>query len=266
VPRLWAPGLAVAVALLAAGCGTGGISEGGDVSRGKALFINGAPGKQSCGSCHAMADAGTTGIPNYPNLDDAFGHSRRQGVEQSTIQQIVRDQIELASPPMPTNLVRGADADAVAAYVATCAGWTKTTPCATAAPLPTTTAQTTTAPTTTAATTATGTTTGTTTTGTGGDAKKGEALYTSLGCSACHSLDGSAGAGPSFKGLFGRKTSLDDGATLTADEAYLLESILDPDKQIVAGYQAGIMSGVIKPGQVSRDDALALIAFIKTVK
>jgi cytochrome c2 len=263
VPRLWAPGLALAVALLAAGCGTGGISEGGDVSQGKALFINGAPGKQSCGSCHAMADAGTTGIPNYPNLDDAFGHSRRQGVNQSTIQQIVRDQIELANPPMPTNLVRGADADAVAAYVAMCAGWTKTTPCATAAPLPTTTAPTTTAPTTTAA---TGTTGGTTTETGGGDAKQGQALYSSLGCSGCHSLDGSPGAGPSFKGLFGRKTKLDDGSTLTADEAYLLESIRDPDKKIVAGYRPGIMSGVIKPGQVSRDDALALIAFIKTVK
>jgi cytochrome c2 len=266
VPRLWAPGLAVAVALLAAGCGTGGISKGGDVSRGKALFVNGAPGKQSCGSCHALVDAGTKGIPNYPNLDDAFGPSRRQGVEQSTIQQIVRDQIELANPPMPTNLVRGADADAVAAYVAMCAGWTKKTPCATAAPLPTTTAATTTAPTTTTATTATGTTGGTTTATGGGDAKKGETLYNSLGCSGCHSLDGSPGAGPSFKGLFGQRTQLDDGSTLTAGEAYLLESILDPDKRIVAGYRPGTMTAVIKPGQVSRDDALALIAFIKTVK
>lgn len=265
MPRLWAPGLVVAVALLAAGCGTGGISEGGDVSRGKALFINGADGKQSCGSCHAMADAGTTGIPNYPDLDDAFGPSRRQGVEQSTIQQVVRDQIELASPPMPTNLVRGADADAVAAYVATCAGWTGTTPCATAAPIPTTTAATT-APTTTAATTATVTTGTTTTATTGGDAAKGEALYGSLGCNGCHSLDGSASAGTTFKGIFGRETKLDDGTMLTAHDAYLLESILDPDKKIVAGFQPGIMTAVIEPGQVSRDDALALVAFIKSLK
>lgn len=263
---LWASGLAVAVALVAAGCGTGGISEGGDVSRGKALFINGAAGKQSCGSCHAMADAGTTGIPNYPDLDDAFGPSRRQGVEPSTIQQVVRDQIELASPPMPTNLVRGTDADAVAAYVALCAGWTQKTPCATAAPLPTTTAATSTAATTTAATTAAGTTGTTTTETTGGDAAKGKALYSSLGCAGCHSLDGSASAGPTFKGLFGRETKLDEGTTLTADDAYLLESILDPDTKIVAGFQPGVMTAVIEPGQVSREDALALVAFIKSLK
>ena len=39
-----------------------------------------------------------------------------------TIQQVVRDQIELASPPMPANLVTGSNADAVAAYVALVAG------------------------------------------------------------------------------------------------------------------------------------------------
>jgi mono/diheme cytochrome c family protein len=248
--------------LLAAGCGTGGVSTGGDVSRGKALFINGAEGKQSCGSCHAMADAGTTGVPNYPDMDDAFGPSRRQGVEESTVQQVVRDQIELASPPMPTNLVRGEDADAVAAYVAMCAGWTEDTPCATASPLPTTTAATTTAPTTTAPTTTAETTTETTE----GDAAKGEELYASLGCSGCHTLDGAASAGPTFEGLAGSQRKLDNGTSVAADDAYLLEAILDPDKQIVAGFQPGVMTAVIKPGQVSRDDALALVAFIKTLK
>ncbi len=39
-----------------------------------------------------------------------------------TIEQVVRDQIELAVPPMPKNLVTGSDADSVAAYVAQVAG------------------------------------------------------------------------------------------------------------------------------------------------
>ena len=96
-------------------CGTGGISKGGDASAGKQLF------QAKCGGCHTLAAAGTHGQTG-PNLDDAFGPSRKQGYKQDTFQQVVRDQIELAEPPMPKNLVTGADADAVAAYVAQVAG------------------------------------------------------------------------------------------------------------------------------------------------
>jgi cbb3-type cytochrome c oxidase subunit III len=102
-------------ALLAAGCGTGGIAKSGDADRGKTLFL------AKCGGCHTLAAAGTHGQQG-PNLDDAFEASRKQGFEQVTIEQVVRDQIELAVPPMPQNLVTGADADAVAAYVAQVAG------------------------------------------------------------------------------------------------------------------------------------------------
>ena len=111
---------ALAAALLAGGCGTGGISKAGDTDRGKALFL------QKCGGCHTLAAAGTHGNQG-PNLDDAFAYSRRQGFKQVTIEQVVRDQIELAtcvapSHCMPANLVTGTDADAVAAYVAMVAG------------------------------------------------------------------------------------------------------------------------------------------------
>jgi cytochrome c oxidase subunit 2 len=91
-------------------------------------------------------------------------------------------------------------------------------------------------------------------------------LYTSLGCQGCHSLDGTKGAGPTFKGLAGSKVKLATGETVTADDAYLLESIRDPNKQIVAGFAPGIMTAVIKPGQVSEADARDLMAFIKTIK
>ena len=115
IRRLLGPALGVAAILAVAGCGTGGMSKGGDAATGKALFI------QKCGSCHTMADAATQGKVG-PNLDDAFGFDKKQGYEESTIQQVVRDQIELASPPMPANLVTGSNADAVAAYVAQVAG------------------------------------------------------------------------------------------------------------------------------------------------
>jgi cbb3-type cytochrome c oxidase subunit III len=107
--------LALATALLAAGCGTGGIATGGDQSTGKKLFLD------KCGGCHELADAGTHGTQG-PNLDEAFKPSRDQGFKQVTIEQVVRDQIELAVPPMPKNLVTGEDADSVAAYVASVAG------------------------------------------------------------------------------------------------------------------------------------------------
>jgi len=106
---------ALAAALVAGGCGTGGISKAGDTDRGKQLFLD------KCGGCHTLAAAGTHGNQG-PNLDDAFGYSRRQGFKQVTIEQVVRDQIELAAAPMPKNLVTGSDADAVAAYVALVAG------------------------------------------------------------------------------------------------------------------------------------------------
>jgi cbb3-type cytochrome c oxidase subunit III len=107
--------LVLATALLAAGCGTGGIAKGGDATQGKQLFLD------KCGGCHTLADAGTHGTQG-PNLDDAFAPSLHQGMERVTVEQVVRDQIELAVPPMPKNLVTGSDADAVAAYVASVAG------------------------------------------------------------------------------------------------------------------------------------------------
>src|SRR5438067_1808789 len=82
---------------------------------GKELF------KQQCGSCHTLADAGTTGTVG-PNLDNAFGGDRAQGFKESTFRQVVAKQIMYAEAPMPDNLVKGKDVDAVAAYVASTAG------------------------------------------------------------------------------------------------------------------------------------------------
>jgi cbb3-type cytochrome c oxidase subunit III len=110
-----AAALALATVLIATGCGTGGIAKSGDQDRGKQLF------QSKCAGCHTLAAANAKGKVG-PNLDDAFAYDRKQGFKEVTIEQVVRDQIELASGRMPPNLVRGGDADAVAAYVAGVAG------------------------------------------------------------------------------------------------------------------------------------------------
>lgn len=123
--------LACAAAFLAAGCGTGGrASSHVDISNGEKLFKTTA----QCAACHTLAAAGSTATVG-PNLDAAFAGDRAQHFKQSTIQNIVLDQIRLGSGPlstgksktdlatqMPANLVTGQDAQDVAAYVASVAG------------------------------------------------------------------------------------------------------------------------------------------------
>jgi cytochrome c6 len=124
--RRWALGVAAGLGavLLAAGCGTGGPAKGqADVTNGQKLFT----GAGTCGACHTLSAAGTSGTIG-PNLDNAFRADRQQGFKQSTIENVVLDQIRLGSgavtggTPMPANLVRGQDAVDVAAYVASVAG------------------------------------------------------------------------------------------------------------------------------------------------
>jgi cytochrome c2 len=227
--------LLAGLVLVASGCGTGGVAEGGNASSGKNLFVQGPPKEQgvqpppTCGSCHTLADAGTQGKIG-PNLDDAFRRPRQEGFKESTIQNVVLDQIRFPTTGsgMPANLLKGQNAEDVAVYVASVAG--KATKA------------------------------GTTKNRTGKD------LFTSLGCLSCHTLDGTKSSGPTFKGLFGSKVKLTNGQTVDTNEAYLLESILDPDKEIVQGYQPGVMTAVIAQGQVSMADAQKLVDFIKSQK
>ena len=262
--RLLLVSAALLTTLVASGCGAGGVTPAtGDKTNGKKLFVS------KCGSCHTLADAATTGQVG-PNLDDAFGPSKRQGFKESTIRSVVHEQIDEAVLPMPADLVTGEDAVDVANYVAAVAGTPPQT--TTASQEKTQVADLDGADDDASAETTTQTETETETEGGGnsgpggGDAAKGKALYTSLGCVGCHSLDGSKGTGPTFKGLYDQTTKLTNGQSVKADMAYLIESIVDPDKQIVAGYSPGIMSAVIKPGAVSQADAKALVAYIETLK
>lgn len=134
--------LGAAGILLASGCGSVGHTTGGEATRGKDLFT------QKCGSCHALDAAGTRATIG-PDLDEAFDDPVREGFDESTIRDVVRDQIAYPVSNPPTAATVGmppqdelfpkcgegedpetsgcftdpdAAADAVAAYVASVAG------------------------------------------------------------------------------------------------------------------------------------------------
>jgi mono/diheme cytochrome c family protein len=208
VKRLAAATALAAAALLAAGCGTGGLSKGrADTAHGKQLFT------EKCGSCHTLADAGTQGKIG-PNLDDAFSRPREEGFKASTVRNIVHDQIKYAiehpagfvegpggrqqpAPGMPQNLVTGEDANDVAAYVASVAGVSAARGATTTSPSPTPTPP----PTTTTATT----TAATTTTGGGGSVAQGKAVFQKAGCASCHTLKDAGATGTVGPNLDERK-------------------------------------------------------------
>ncbi|MEO8179748.1 MAG: cytochrome c oxidase subunit II [Deltaproteobacteria bacterium] len=91
-------------------------------------------------------------------------------------------------------------------------------------------------------------------------AELGELTFNQSGCSTCHSLDGSAKVGPSFKGVFGRQEKIVGGATLTVDENYLRESILEPQAKLVEGFPPAMPTF---KGQLSDRRILGLVEFIK---
>ena len=92
-------------------------------------------------------------------------------------------------------------------------------------------------------------------------AEAGEILYQRRGCAQCHSIDGSAGTGPSLKGIFGTTHDLADGSSVAVDDNYIRESILEPQARIRAGYRPVMAT---YQGLVSDEDITALIEFIKS--
>jgi mono/diheme cytochrome c family protein len=185
-------GAAMAVAALGAltGCD---LQENADLDRGEQLFT------QKCGSCHALAGAGTNAEVG-PNLDLAFQASRAAGMDQDTVEGVVQAQIENPRPAspedtnvyMPANLVEDEDAEAVAAYVASVAGVPGIKPPEFLAP-----------------------------------------EFFATNCGGCHTLSaaGTTGAiGPNL-----------DDVLSGQSPAQVSESIVDPEAQIAAGFDAGVM-------------------------
>ena len=84
---------------------------------------------------------------------------------------------------------------------------------------------------------------------------------------ACHSIDGSQMTGPSFKGVFGHEVTVTTAGkerTLTVDEAYIKHSILEPNADIVKGFNANLMQTY--KGQLTDQEIANIIEFIKSVK
>ncbi|MCG8601221.1 MAG: c-type cytochrome [Verrucomicrobiales bacterium] len=90
----------------------------------------------------------------------------------------------------------------------------------------------------------------------------GESLYTTLGCIACHSLDGSRGHGPSFAGLYGAERPITGSdRKVKADDSYLVESITNPMAKVVEGFPPGYMP----PYPLEKNQIQSLIQFIQTL-
>jgi len=181
-----------AVALPASGCGT----SDADPERGRTLFI------QKCGTCHAMAQAGTT-AQTGPSLDHAFAAARAAGETGSTVEGVVQAQVEFPRPgndnpavSMPADLVTGQDLKDVAAYVALYAG----VPGAAPPKVP------------------------------GGP---GAQVFASNGCGGCHTLAAASSGGVTGPNL--------DEALAGQTAAMIHTSIADPNAAIAKGYPPNVM-------------------------
>jgi cytochrome c oxidase subunit 2 len=94
-------------------------------------------------------------------------------------------------------------------------------------------------------------------------AERGEEIATRVGCMSCHSVDGRKHIGPTWAGMFGSKRQLTRGDSVLADETYITRSIMDPQADVVAGFDPVMPSyqGLIGGGEVS-----AVVAFIKSLR
>ena len=91
-------------------------------------------------------------------------------------------------------------------------------------------------------------------------AARGFEVYRRVGCSGCHEPTSTVHA-PDLTVLFGNPVHLADGSSVIADENYIRDSILLPQKQVVAGFDPVMPSF---QGQLDEDDLIALIAYIQS--
>jgi cytochrome c oxidase subunit II len=88
---------------------------------------------------------------------------------------------------------------------------------------------------------------------------EGAAVFVAQGCAGCHASSSKVHA-PRLEGLYGRQVQLADGRTVTADEAYIRDSILQPKRDVVAGFEPIMPSFA---GRLSEGDVQALVAYIR---
>jgi cytochrome c2 len=212
------------------------------LAKGRSLFQENAR-PAGCAFCHTMRAAANTS-PLGPNLDAEVSETDLRKFTDAQLAQRVRDWIHEAqclSPVdvtrcMPSDSFMGEQADLVSVFVAVCGRKPGTPGCEPVAG------------------------------GLRGEALQGRTLFQRRGCVGCHfSLVGPS-AGPSLYGVAGSKVKLADGTTVTADDAYLTESIAAPDRKIVNGFPSGLMSSRIAHQGITAAQIHALVAYIKTLK
>ncbi|HKI53060.1 MAG TPA: cytochrome c oxidase subunit II [Anaerolineales bacterium] len=92
---------------------------------------------------------------------------------------------------------------------------------------------------------------------------RGKLLVANNGCAACHSIDGSAGIGPTWLRLAGSQVELSNGTTVVANDDYLTESIKSPQAKIVAGFENQQM---LQFDSLTDENIADIIAYIKTLR
>jgi len=92
--------------------------------------------------------------------------------------------------------------------------------------------------------------------------ERGQKLFKEKGCNACHTVTGEKLVGPSLKGIFGHEIELEGGQKVLVDENYIRETIVDPNRKIVKGYQP--LMPTFK-GTLSDDEINSLVAYIKSL-
>lgn len=89
---------------------------------------------------------------------------------------------------------------------------------------------------------------------------RGEWVFQRLRCDSCHRDGDDDRKGPALTGAFGMPVQLQSGETVTFDAAYVRNSILKPQSQIVAGY-APVMPSY--EGQLTETEILSIIDYLK---
>lgn len=94
-------------------------------------------------------------------------------------------------------------------------------------------------------------------------ADRGKALSAEKGCLRCHSTDGSPFIGPTWARAFGARRQMVDGAVITIDEAYLTESMMDPNARIAAGFQPVMPS---YQARLTPEEVGAIVEYIRSLR
>lgn len=93
--------------------------------------------------------------------------------------------------------------------------------------------------------------------------ERGLAVAQTNGCLGCHSTDGSKMTGPTWQGLFGSDVSLANGETVTADEAYVIEAIREPNAKVHEGFSPAMPA--YGESQINDEELQDLVAYIKSL-